>query len=163
MEVEQVFNGYDEATWEKTAFFYESKGYLVTSRQRIFRSRINKNETEKYVKEKQMCLRYAGFGFRIEHLSEFPGKSSPDVNIVHIPHNSGVAIINGKTAELKSLRGANNIIKRAKYSVFRQGAELVLFEFPSRNRVIDNTICSLSNLGIHGYYYYADEVGYQSF
>lgn len=161
--VELLVASYDDSVWEKTAVFNESAGYVVTSKQRIARSQINKNEASKYQKEKRMCLRYAGYGFRIEHLSEFPGKRSHDINIIYHPTTLGVAIVNGKKADLKSLKGANNIIKRAKYAIYRQKAELILFEFPTRSKSIENTLRSLSNIGIHGYYYYSDENEYQSF
>lgn len=72
-------------------------------------------------------------------------------------------MVNGKRADLKALSSANNIIKRAKYAIINQKAELVLFEFPSRTPSIENTLKSLSVKGIHGYYYYLDENGYQSF
>ena len=110
-----------------------------------------------------MCLRFAGFGFRMEHLAEYPGISSYDLNILHHPSIPGMVMANGKRADLKSLRSANNIMKRAKYAIFNQKAELVLFEFPSRTNTIENTLKSLSAKGIHGYYYYLDENGYQAF
>ena len=163
MDLGELLKRYDNTVWEKTAVFYETGGYLVTSRQRIARSRISKNETIKFNKERQMCLRYAGYGFQIEHLSEFPGIKSPDINILRHPIKDGIAMVNGKRADLKSLAGANNIIKRAKYAVFQQKAELVLFEFPSRNNKIENTLRSLSAIGIHGYYYFKDESEYQSY
>ena len=68
-----------------------------------------------------------------------------------------------RRAELKSLKGANNIVKRAKYAIFHQNAELILFAFPSRSKPIENTLKVLSIKGIHGYYYFEDEHGYQSF
>lgn len=110
-----------------------------------------------------MCLRYASYGFQIEHLAEFPGKSTPDVNVVRHPAVQGIVVVNGKRAELKSLKGANNIVKRAKYAIFHQNAELILFAFPSRSKPIENTLKVLSIKGIHGYYYFEDEHGYQSF
>lgn len=87
--VKEQFEGYDEGLWEKTAFFYETNGFLVTSRKRMELSTRNKNEALKFQKERQMCLRYAGFGFRIEHLAEYPGVSSSDVNILHHPSLPG--------------------------------------------------------------------------
>lgn len=163
MEIERLIEMYDEAFWEKTAVFYESGGFLVTSRLRITRGLANKNELAKFLKERQMCLRFASFGFRIEHIAEFPGRSSHDVNILFHPSTKGVAIVNGKRADLKSLVGANNIIKRAKYAIYHQHAELVLFQFPTRRKAIENTLRTLSGKGIHGYYFYADEEKYSSF
>jgi len=161
--IKELFEQYDTDLWEKTAFFFESNGFLVTSRERIKKGLLNKNESAKYLKEREMCLRFACFGFRIEHLAEYPGLSSYDINIIHHPVVSGIAIVNGKRAELKSLKSANNILKRAKYAIFNQKAELIMFEFPSRNKAIENTLKTLSAKGLHGYYYYADENGYQSF
>ena len=157
------FEEYDEKQWERTAFFLESGGFLVTSKQRLLKSSINKREYSKFQKERRMCLRYASFGFQIEHLSEYPGLSSPDVNIIRHPQKGGVVLVNGQRADLKSLSSANNIVRHAKYAIFKQKAELVLFEFPTRSSAIENTLKNLSNKKIHGYYYFSDEEGYNSF
>ena len=110
MKIEPLLSIYNDAYWEKTAVFYESGGFLVTSRLRILRGQLNREEKAKFDKERHMCLRYASYGFQIEHLAEFPGKSTPDVNVVRHPAVQGIVVVNGKRAELKSLKGFMGII-----------------------------------------------------
>ena len=158
-----LYNLYDSETWERTAFFEESGVYVVTSLQRIERSRISGNEMKKFHKEQNMCMRFGCFGFQIEILDEHPGISSPDVNVVSSPLSCHI-VVNGKKADLKSVSSANNILKKARYAKERQKAELVLFEFTQHAPGIENALKETSEkYGIHGFYYYSDENSYGCF
>jgi hypothetical protein len=71
----------------------------------------------KLEKERSMAMVFARVGHRVVMLEEIPGVSSPDV------------LIDGTPAELKSVKGHNNIVHYAKEAIRKQQAELVLIEF----------------------------------
>ncbi len=155
----EKFMSYDDKTWERTTFCKGSKGFVVTSLKRIGSANKNKQETEKFQKEQRICKTFASFGFQIEHLSEIPGISSHDINIIHHPE-MGRVLIKG---ELKSTRSSNNINGYAKHAIFDQGAKCILFEFTAKSKRIINQLNDLSNKGIHGYYYFRGSHEYGSF
>lgn len=137
---------HSRTNWEHTYFDQNSGGYLVTSKARIKSSVVNKNELDKFNKEQSMCRILAKSGYRIEHLAEIPGISSPDITI------------NGKKADLKYTKSANNIIKYAKHAIQNQGADLVVFQFKEVNQKILGGIKRLRDIGIHGIYIQNDRI-----
>ena len=105
-------------------------------------------------------MKYASFGFQIEHLNETPGISSPDVAI----HRHGLPIrVNGVMADLKRLSSSNNIYQEGKDARYKKGADLILFEFTWHFSGVLRSLKILGLKGIHGYYYYSNEYRYYSF
>ena len=146
--------------WERTFFDEKTGGFLVTELSRKYRP-MSKNDLMTYLKEQRMALKYASFGFQIEHRYERPGYSSPDAFLLR--HGMGTFIVNGHLADFKSTKSSNNIVKYGEYAIKKQGAELVLFEFTHRAKGITNGIKALAQKGIHGYYYYDDALEYDAF
>lgn len=137
----ELYKGYS-SEWQKEIFSDQNGGYLVTSKNRITKSKINKNETEKFLKEKTMAKVFANAGHRIELLDEVSGISSPD------------AIFNGLKADLKSLSSHNNIIRDAKKATRKQGAGVILFEFTKDTEKIHLELLKLQKMDIKAYYYF---------
>jgi hypothetical protein len=148
------------AEWERTVFDERTGGFIVTELQRKYRP-MSKNDITTYLKEQRMALKYASFGFQIEHRYERPGYSSPDAFIRR--HGRGAYIVNGQLSDFKSTKSANNIVKYGEYAVKKQGAQLVLFEFTAHAKGITNGLKTLYQKGTHGYYYFDDELMYYSF
>ena len=146
--------------WERTFFDEKTGGFLVTELSRKYRP-MSKNDLMTYLKEQRMALKYASFGFQIEHRYERPGYSSPDAYLRR--HGMGSLFVNGQLADFKSTKSANNIVKYGEYAIKKQGAQLVMFEFTVYAKGIANGLKALSQKGIHGYYYYFDAQEYQSF
>lgn len=92
-----------------------------------------------------MSIVYAENGYKIEHLSEIPRISSPDVKI------------NGKYADLKRTKSHNNIVRHAKKATTEQGAELVLFQFEERTADLHNELNKLTKEGVKGMYFITGE------
>lgn len=92
-----------------------------------------------------MCRVFADNGYKIEMLEERAGISSPDVNI------------NGKLADLKSTKGAGNIVKYAHKAIKKQQAEILLFEFEQQSIEVEKELDKLRRKGINGFYYYKEE------
>lgn len=152
------FYSYD-SSWEHTFFDETTGGFLVTQLARKYKDK-NKNEEEIFRKEQEMGMKYASFGFQIEHLYETPGVSSPDVAI----HRHGISVrINGVMADLKRLSSSNNIYKEGKDARYKKGADLILFEFTWHFSGALRSLELLSKKGIHGYYYYSNEFKCYSF
>jgi len=149
-----------ESNWEHTFFDEKTGGYLVTELQRKYKP-MTKNDEESFLKEQRMGMKYASFGFQIEHINELPGVSSPDAYIRR--HGNGAIVVNGQLADFKSTKSANNIVKYAKYAIRNQGAELVMFEFTDHPKGITDRIKSLTHKEIHGYYYYSDQNEFEAF
>ncbi len=130
---------------EKTFFDKNSGGYVITDNDRIDAAKKSKNEMEKYVKEKAMCINFAKDGNIIRHLGEFAGVSSADT------------LCNGLRADLKATASHNNIVKYAKKAIYKQDSEIVLFEFENFNSDFIAEINKLKNNNIHGMYYIKGE------
>lgn len=141
----QQYEAYDEKKWRKAHFDQANGGYLVTEESRQAYGNRNKQEKAKYDKEHEMCLTYARAGYRVEHLGETPGVSSPDV------------LINGIPADLKRTKGGGNIVKYAKKAISKQGAEMVLFQFDEMNADVYKELHQLQQMGIHGKYFVTGE------
>lgn len=134
------YEAYDQK-WRKEYFNEENGGYLVTEESRYTYGNRNKQEKAKYDKEREMCLTYARAGYRIEHLGEIPGVSSPDVTI------------NGIPADLKRTKGGGNIVKYAKKAIAKQGAKMVLFQFDEWNEIIRKELITLKRENIEVKYF----------
>lgn len=137
----QRFLSYDKETWEQTHFYPDTGGYVVRDRSRIEKGTINKQERYKLEKETRMCHVFARAGHRIELLKEIPRIPSPDVTLDDIP------------ADLKSLKGANNILREAKSATEKQGAKLVLYEFEKVDTKVIQALARLKRKGIPVMYY----------
>ena len=144
-KIQEQYEAYDEAQWKKELYDSDNGGYLVTEKTRIEAGGRNKQEQAKYDKEHEMCLTFARAGYRIEHLGETPGVSSPDVTI------------NGMAADLKRTKGSGNIVKYARKAVRQQGAEMVLFQFDEFNDAVRKELLSLKREGIRAKYFITGE------
>ena len=146
------FYSYDSG-WVRTYYDEKTGGFVVTELARKYKP-MSKNERDIFNKEQRMAVKYASFGFQIEHLNENPGISSPDIRLRRIIRSINV---NGITADFKCLSSSNKIYIEGKEVKFKKKADLVLFEFTSHFQGITRKIEKLVNKGIHGYYYYTDE------
>lgn len=139
----EEYLSYNPDTWRRDLFIRGNGGYLVTNRQRIEHAKISKNEWEKFKKEFEMCKVFAEGGNKIKLLAERPGVSSPDVKINDIP------------ADLKRTSSHHNIAKYARKAVYKQGAEMVLFQFDNDTPEIHVEVMELRKAGIHGKYFFS--------
>lgn len=144
-KIQEQYEAYDETLWKKEFHDSDNGGYLVTEKTRIEAGERNKQEQAKYDKEYGMCLTFARAGYRIEHLGETPGISSPDVTI------------NGMPADLKRTKGSGNIVKYARKAVRQQGAEMVLFQFDEFNDAVRKELLALKREGIRAKYFITGE------
>lgn len=138
---ETLLKNFDEfesigSEWIRDYFNGNNGGYHVTHTSRREAALVNKTEKAKFNKERDMCKVFADNGYRIEHLAEKPGISSPDV------------MIDGKKADLKRVANANNIVKYAKKAVEKQGAEVVLFQVDEVSHTMHNEFNKLKKKGI---------------
>ena len=147
-----TFYSYD-SSWERTFFDDNTGGFLVTQLARKYK-RMSKNDRNTFVKEQLMGMKYASFGFQIEHLNEMPGESAPDAAI----RRHGLSFrVNGLTADFKKLSSDNNIYKEGKDARYKKRADLVMYEFSGHFSGTKRALEKLSRHGIHGYYYYSNE------
>lgn len=154
----KTFYSYD-AGWEHTYCDENTGGFLVTDLARKYKN-MSKVEVEVFKKEQEMGMKYASFGFQIEHLNEISGISSPDVAL----YRHGISFkVNGLTADFKRMSSSNNIYNEGKDAKFKKKADLVMFEFKTHFEGIDRALKKLSQKGIHGYYYFFQEFEYHSF
>ena len=107
----------DNKKW-RFDYYTDNEGMLVTNRNRIKESEINKQERAKFNKEHSMCRTLAN-GHKIEYRETVQG--SFDIYFDGIP------------GDLKKLKSHNNIHKHAKHAINNQGAEIVVFEFEKMN------------------------------
>ena len=138
--------GYDK-TYES-----ENGGTVYTEKSRIKQSKINKQEKNKYENENDMCKHLADNGHDIIHLDDRKLKDgSYDI------------LLDGEKAELKSLKGASNIVREGKDAINKQGADFVVFRFDSFSTKMKREIEKLVDSHIHGCYYVKGESGLQWF
>ncbi|WP_195484126.1 phage minor head protein [Bacteroides cellulosilyticus] len=145
MKIQEQYEAYDAERWKKEFYDSDNGGYLVTEKTRIEAGGRNKQEQAKYDKEHEMCLVFAHAGYRIEHLGETPGISSPDVTI------------NGVAADLKRTKGSGNIVRYARKAVRQQGAKVVLFQFDEFNEAVRKELVALKREGIKAKYFVTGE------
>lgn len=120
--------------------YYSDQGGLLTSnKKRIEEGKLNKNETEKFQKEHNMCRTLA----TNNHIVEYRESVECEFDIY----------LDGRPADLKKVSSHNNIVKKAKHAVRNQGAEIVIFEFERITHEIQNKISELIQLKIHGIYF----------
>ncbi len=137
------YKSYDNKEWKKEYFNKKHGGYIVVHKGRIEKSQKSKNEKEKFNKEMQMCLTYAKAGYTIEVLDEQKRVASCDVKFNNI------------LADLKKTKSHNNIVKYAKKAVFKQGAEVLLFEFEQETDEIHLELNKLyQKHNIKAYYFF---------
>ena len=147
--------------WERTFFDEKTGGFLVTELSRKYKD-MSPNDRDTFIKEQRMGMKYASFGFQIQHLDEKTGISTPDAFVNRHGRMPSI-IVNGHYADFKSSQSGNNAVDYAKHAIREQGAEFVLWEFTSHHKKIPSAIREMISNGIHGYYYYSDEETYRSF
>jgi len=138
------FVAYDPDRWEHTLYCKASGGYVVTERERIRQSQLNKQEKEKFNKELSMCLTLALNGYRVEYLK--------------ISENSYDIHLDGVAADLKKTKSHNNLVEYAKHAVHQQKAKLVIFEFSTMTGRIHDELNKLKRLGIPVKYYITSDL-----
>lgn len=131
--------------WQKEYFNGSNGGFLVTHQGRTASARVSKNEQQKYMKEAEMCRTFARCGYRIEHLAEHPGVSSPDVRI------------DGMKADLKRVSSHNNVVKYARKAVEKQGAEYVLLQIDNMTEQMRSELEALKRRRIKVLYFITGE------
>lgn len=139
--------GKSSAGYTKT---YEGKngGAVYTENSRIGQSNINKQEKAKYEKEHDICKHLANNGHTVVHLDDRK-----------LSNGSYDILLDGKKAELKSLKGASNIGREGKSAINKQRAEIVVFKFEKFSEKAAKEIVKLQNAKIHGYYYISGDKG----
>ena len=157
------YNSYDENQWEKTAFFPQTGGYVVTSKNRILESAKNNQTQSDYSKEKSMATTYASWGFQIEHLEDMKQKGgNPDVRL----NRRGPHIrVNGQLADLKRVESEKKVYDRGRDAITKNGAKIVMFEFafPREGKVWRKRLNALKDNNWHGYYYFTGDDKYYAF
>lgn len=135
----EKYDSYDETKYNKVYFDEKTGGYVVEEKARYENSLASPNEKAKYKKEQGMCKDLANHGFAVEHLDDTTW--GYDIHMNKVP------------ADLKRLSSANNIARHAKHAVRDQGAKRVVFQFETMNDAIHKELNSLTNKGIHGWFY----------
>ncbi len=94
---------------------YESRngGSVYTEASRIEQANMNKQERAKYNKEHEMCKHLADNGHNVVHLDDRK-----------LSDGSYDILLNGKKAELKSLKGASNIGREGKGAIKKTKSRL---------------------------------------
>lgn len=109
--------GFEPLKKKDVEYVSETKGRVDVHSSRLENANKNKQERAKFEKEHRMCCVLADNGYKIEMLQEVAGVPSSDI------------LINGKKADLKATKSANNIEKYGKKAILEQDADLVVFEF----------------------------------
>lgn len=127
-------------------------GTVYTEDSRIEQAKMNKQEMAKYNKEHEMCKHLADNGHNVVHLDDRK-----------LSNGSYDILLDGKRAELKSLKGASNIGREGKSAIRKQKADLVVFKFKEINSNVHKQLNILAKKGIHGYYYKNGDGGLSKF
>lgn len=135
-------SGSSGGTYSKTYEDRKSGGQVYTEQGRLDQAEKSKNEMQKYNKEHEMCKTLAKNGHTVVHLDD-----------IKLTDGSYDILIDGHKADLKSLKGSNNILREASKATKKQGAEMVVFKFDKINAAVTQKIETLKQKGIHGYYY----------
>ena len=133
------YDTYDKKKYKHDYFDKKTGGYLVVEKERITQSLINKQEKDKYKKERDMCLTLAKNGYAVEYLKDKP--KSYDIHL------------NGIKADLKKTASHNNMLDYAKKAVYKQGAEMVVFEFSEITMKTREKLKQLKMKGIRTIYF----------
>ena len=132
----------DNKKW-RFDYYTDNDGMLVTNRNRIKESEINKQERAKFSKEHSMCRTLAVNGHKIEYRETVQG--SFDI------------FLDGVPAELKKTKAAGNIVNYAKKAINSQKARIVVFEFETMNVKIIEELKRLDELKISHVYFTSKE------
>ena len=119
-----------------------SGGVVDTQQGRLDQASKNKQETQKYEKELNIAKKVADEGNFVEHLDD-----------KHLPDGSYDARINGVKADFKETEGSGNVVRYGKDAIYKQKAEMVVFNFTKFNVKTQAEIEKLTKKGIHGWYY----------
>jgi hypothetical protein len=136
-----AYTAYSTAKYKRDYFDERTGGYLVIENQRIAQGKLNKQEREKFEKERGMCIVLAKNGYAVEYLKEAQG--SYDI------------LLNGIPADLKKTASHNNILGYAKTAVCSQGARIVVFELKKETAHIKESLKKLKKRGITVKYYFS--------
>lgn len=145
------YNSYEETKYKKDFFNEDNGGYLVTSLERIKESEKSPNEGKKYKKEHDMCLEFAQYGLRIQHLEDNKDAGTFDTYCDGIP------------ADLKRTKGYGNIEKYTKEAYSKQNARMMLFQFDNWGPDFKKEIYNLKQRNFHGYYIITGKKGLHRF
>ena len=139
---------YDMNVWVHNYSGKNSDGYVMTERDRIPEPSADNNDIAKYNKEFGMCKVAADNGHKIEFLRENdrPAGQTYDIRFDGIP------------TELKSTTSTGNIVKYARYAQKKQGAQAVLFEFPSPSKEISEKLAEIKRkYQVRIFFYFSNE------
>ena len=136
-----AYAAYSSAKYKRDYFDERTGGYLVIENQRIAQSRRNKQEKEKFEKERGMCIVLAKNGYAVEYLKDAQG--SYDI------------LLNGIPADLKKTASHNNILAYAKKAVYRQGAKMIVLELEKETAHLRAELRELKEKGIPVKYYFS--------
>lgn len=127
-------------------------GSVYTEASRIEQAKMNKQEMAKYNKEHEMCKHLADNGHNVVHLDDRKLK-----------YGSYDILLDGKKAELKSLKGTSNIGREGKGAIKKQKADFVVFRFKKVTTEVRKEIKKLADENIHGCYYAEGQKGLEWF
>lgn len=127
-------------------------GTVYTEASRIEQAKMNKQEMAKYNKENEMCKHLADNGHNVVHLDDRK-----------LSDGSYDILLDGKKAELKSLKGASNIGREGKGAIKKQKADYVIFRFKKVTSEVRKEIKKLVDEKIHGCYYAEGQKGLEWF
>lgn len=117
---------YERTVWEHSYIAPDDNGFVVTQLQRISESRASNQERSKFEKEMRMCQTIARNGHDVEYLQGVGRAQGQTYDIT----------MSGTKADLKCITGgAGNIVKYARKALTKQGAEAVVFELPSADKI----------------------------
>lgn len=140
--------------WEKIFFNEENGGYLAIHKSRLAHSKINKQESAKYKKEKKIGEVFARNGFAIEMIPEPPRVPTAD------------AMANGMLSDFKKTRSHNNIVKYVREDMKSKNAEMFFFEIEKETRSVYVEFEKLfKKYGAKAYFYFTgrEDIVYSNF
>ena len=162
MTSKEEYESYDNAVWEHTYFNKETGGYLVTELSRITEGERNHQTMSDFAKEREAALKYASWGFQIEHLADRRNVGgNPDARV----WREGPSVrVNGLLADIKTVTTPKKFVKRVN-EAFEQGSKMVLLHltYERNDRKLKKQIESLKENGRRGYYYFDGENRYYEF
>lgn len=142
---------------------FNNGGFVVTERKRIAEGSASNQAQIDFQKERNMALKYASFGFQIEHLADNKRMGgNPDVRLRRRGPNIRV---NGQLADLKRVVSEKKVYDRGKEAITKNGAKLIMFEFAFQRegRKWRKRLNDLVTNGWHGVYYFSNENQYYTF
>ncbi|HHT23160.1 MAG TPA: DUF935 family protein [Bacteroidales bacterium] len=139
--------------WEKIYFNDENGGYLAIHKKRLAFSEINKQEREKFKKEKAIAQVLSRHGFTVEMLYEPPRIPSPD------------ALVNQILSDFKKTKGHNNIARYILEDVNKKGINTFYVEFENETQEVYNELLKLLKKEIKVFFYFTgrEDAIYQNF